>query len=344
MIKNAILNFLIFIFSRTSLKRKVLLSMLGFLTIYSLPAESINNKQNLVTYTYVVGYGTQTIYSCIANPSLGKLTCKDSGFLHDLNPLYIAINPDGTNAYIGTTTNVIGQCHIVLTTGLFSDCKYTIIQKNATKGVQGITINNSGTYAYFSAIGSSIDSPTVIYKCKINPTTGELSDCQDSGALLTNARQIMFDKADAYAYITTYTNSISQCQVNSATGVLSNCKDSGATGIKNPVSIYSNSQGTFAYIGTFSDIYLCAIKASNQGGGLYDCKYAGGPSSNGGPILGIALMNTDSYLYFSNYFIYGSLTECTVNSSTGLLSNCGTVVGPNFNRPAGVALHTYSNK
>jgi hypothetical protein len=121
-----------------------------------------------------------------------------------------------------------------------------------------------------------------VLKCSLNATTGATENCTTQQGTYQNPAGITVN--GNYAYITNYgANTIQQCTIGSD-GSLSSCADAGAAGLNGPTDIQF--KNNFAYI------------VNNLGSKT--------------------VLNSDGT---TNTWV-GSVSQCSVDASTGVLSNC----------------------
>ncbi len=167
---------IIFVVSQNKIRRCNINADTGLLSSCA-DAGTFNQPVNLAfnaagTRVYVTELVLRTVVRCDVDVATGAFSnCSNTGATGLLNPTDIAINNNGTHAYITTGNNIVFRCDVDPATGTFSNC-------GATGGSyqfgfsQGIVLNPMGTRAYIAG-GLS----RVVNFCNINPSTGELSGC-----------------------------------------------------------------------------------------------------------------------------------------------------------------------
>ena len=299
---------------------------------------------------YSTNQNTNSIEKCFINPTTSSLIdCVQFAMSTYVitSSSNIVLNSTNKSLYvIDNGTDKIYKCAVDSVTGNLTAC----VDSGAT-GLSGATLqqaifNANNTYAYVVSNDSGTDDG-IVYVCSMNPETGNISACTNSGANYTtlgNNRPVgmTLNKAGNYAYITTYTTTtaaslIYKCVVNSSTGQLSSCINSGATDTFFSTSIALNAAQTFAYITNSSvnenNITVCAINQAD--GQLTNC-YA----SLAGPFVyptTIALNSAQTIAYIVNWN-GNSISECSVVPSTGDLTNCVDSGATDLAKPEGIAL------
>ncbi len=191
--------------------------------------------------------------------------------------------------------------------------------------------------AYVSNFGTNN-----VQLCSINPNTGSLINCRDSGAgaVFNNPAVVAINPLGSRAYVSNFGGSVgtvvSLCSVNLTTGDLSACANSDGDGtavFDGPLGITLDSSLTRAYIPSINanTVALCNINPST--GQLINCANTGGTFAS--PIS--ATFNAlRSQVYISNTGD-GTISLCTVDFNNGNLTNCINSDGDGsavFNGPA----------
>lgn len=197
-----------------------------------------------------------------------------------------------------------------------------------------IAINSAGTYAYVTnKISSNVS------KCKISPTTGDLTICVDSGA--TGFTQPMgIAISGNYAYVSEFVgNKVYKCTIDATSGNFTSCVDSGALGLMNPVGIaFQNS--TTAYIAnngvSLQATSKCDINAIT--GQLENC-VPGASLVGVSKAFGIAIGGSAYSGYFVvNNLLSGSVSACGFGSSIAC-SAAYVPGGTDFVNPIDIAIY-----
>lgn len=273
---------------------------------------------------FVVNDNTTVSFCSIG--SSGSFACLQNSLV--THPHAIALNLNGTFAYVvSETDNKIYVCVVSNTNG-FSSCTQTATTTTFTTPIS-VAVNPADTFAY---IGDS----TGVYRCAIDNSTGALSACSKTDAGITSASGIAINPAGTVAYVVKASPAtVTFCTIDPSTGALFPCASTG-TGFAYtaPEGVAVNRAGTFAYIsdGGASVVY-CVVNPST--GALSSCT-ATTPSGSGFDFPeGIAINFSDSFAYVANF---GGNTVNYCSISSGNFSNC-TAVADNFTVPSGVAIN-----
>lgn len=195
--------------------------------------------------------------------------------------------------------------------------------------------------AYVSNFGDN-----AVKLCLINPDTGALINCRDSGAgaVFDDPAVVAINVAGSHAYVSNFGGSVgtvvSLCSVNLTTGDLSGCANSDGDGtavFNGPLGITLDSSLTRAYVPSINanTVDVCTITNTGK---LTNCANTGGAFVN--PIS--ATFNAlRSQVYISNTGD-GSISVCAVNFNTGDLTNCTNSDGDGSAVFSGPALISFS--
>lgn len=294
-----------------------------------------------LAFVYVTDRTNGSVTKCTVDSATGALMNCGMPATGFVNPTDIVIN--GNNAYIASFGgNTVHHCTIDAN-GDLSACTNA-----GVTGMNGPTdIAIQGTTAYIVNFGSN-----TISKCAIDATSGALSGCVDSGALGLNS-PIGLDIRNGFAYVTNVAdNSVSQCTIDGVTGNLAcaSNKKYNTLGLFSPYGITLN--GTSAYIisqgaaGTTtvpmmqSKVTRCTVDATTGDIDPLSCTTETGFSVPDA-------LPTDWYqtnrmvikgniAYLANRNI-NKVTQCTVNGTTGALSDCMNAASV-FNAATGIVM------
>lgn len=208
-------------------------------TTFDTPAGITFDTTGGTLYAYVTD-ASDNVYQCDVSttpgPTLGVIgSCVPTGSAFNM-PLSIAFNND--YAYVADNAiDMVLLCEVNSSTGILSEC----VDSGATSLSAPSTIifqaDTEGTPVIHAYITNTDVSDSVTY-CDVNPTTGVLSGCIDSGvgAYFDLPYGIVFQYfgMTPYAYVTNSNNtggglnhSVSQCTLNTD-GTFDSCVDSGA--------------------------------------------------------------------------------------------------------------------
>lgn len=192
-------------------------------------------------------------------------------------------------------------------------------------------------------------SANTVSLCSVNPSTGQLILCQDSGAgaVFSTPINISFNPARNRLYAGDFNNSagtsVQDCSVNTATGTLSGCANvdgDGSAVFSGPSFVAFSFTGNNAYVSNLASgiISLCLVNTST--GQFTGC--AGAGSGFSFPVeLNLSIRGTRAYV--GNDASSTTISLCTVDTTTGALTGCvnadgdGTAV---FAGPAFIAFNT----
>lgn len=195
------------------------------------------------------------IYRCpISNTGAISAACTDVGYQNILNgqtPVYIAINPTGTIAYLtnanGTTAPVVGYCKINASTGSFENC--ASLCNSSYCGSNGIVISPDNKWAYISGI--TYGKPS-IHACPIT-SSGAFGTClyAYSGATTNQLYGLAINETGTMLYATEIlganTISIYKCIISSP-GHISSCTTSVQDISASPISAVAlNPTASYVY-------------------------------------------------------------------------------------------------
>jgi hypothetical protein len=250
---------------------------------------------------YIQDESLDKIFKCELNALTEHVVnCVDSGAtgIAGATPQQFMFNQSNTKTYIAASVGPGGSPASVLicnknpNTGNIGACvdsgaNYTTL--NNTKPVY-VALNQSESLAYVVTYTTYPSGPGYVYKCSVNPNTGLLSQCTDSGVTNLNLPVSMtLNTAQTRAYITNSGDgfdNITICSINNSTGDLSDCYVSEAGPFDYPTTIIFNAAQTLAYIANWqgNSISTCAINQSTGDLGACVDSHASGlglPSTEG---------------------------------------------------------------
>jgi DNA-binding beta-propeller fold protein YncE len=184
--------------------------------------------------------------------------------------------------------------------------------------------------------------------CSVNPSTGQLILCQDSGAgaVFSTPINISFNPDKSRLYAGDFNNSagtsVQDCLVNSATGILSGCSNvdgDGSAVFSGPSFVAFSFTGSNAYVSNLASgiISLCLVNTTTG-------KFTGCASTGSGfsfPVeLNLSIRGTRAYV--GNDAISTTVSLCTVDTTTGALTGCANADGDGtavFAGPAFIAFN-----
>ena len=298
-------------------------------------------------FAYVVNYTGFSVSLCPIDSSTGELgTCTvnsvDPTFLA---PMGIALNPEGTLAYVTTTPyngggpNSVSVCPIN-SDGSLGQCT---LSPAYFKAPWSLTFNATGSMAYV-ANGFSSPAFNTISTCSINTSNGEFISCNDfSDPSFNVPAGVILNKTGTRAYITNTGvigngTTVSLCPVNTLSGSLSTCQEMTDPTFHGPSGITFNNNETLAYVTNYqvqlgTTISRCPIKKVN--GQFKPCTTLTSPSFSG-PI-GIKLNKAGTLAYITENKT-NRVTVCSIVSG-GSFGTCtdSTAATPLFS-PIGITL------
>lgn len=201
-----------------------------------------------------------------------------------------------------------------------------------TKEVEATPSNTTAfTNAYIAGANAGDAS---IAHCKINPTSGSLTNCVSTDSSNLNSPSgLAFNKAKTLLYVTNPgTGTVSYCSLN-ASGDISSC-NTATSGLSAPIGIALNPAGTIFYIvdKITTQVQACTIAGNNT----LSC------SDSGATLLqspaGITLNSSGTKAYITNTNpSYNNTVQCNVSGTT--LSGC-QVAGSGNQTPYGLAFNS----
>jgi 6-phosphogluconolactonase (cycloisomerase 2 family) len=317
-----------------------------------------NNVVKTPQFAYIGNNAVSQIVQCVVNTNGSFGTCApieapdNSG--HDLfnwngssaegmYPATVAFNPAGTIAYIATSNHTVIQCNVNATTGLFSNC--TVPYSYPSLYLQGISVNEGGTYAYISPV----DNPTQIIVCAIDGGNLNGSSCTLTTANAFNyPTNVLFNSTGNYAYVGQGydVTEIFLCEVG-MTGDLSSCSAQPVSGaVAGPSGLAFNADKSIMYVANnyYSSHSIAPLSKCTVTGQSLSCTSAIVDSS--ASVIDvperIVVNSAGEFVYLTDYNA-NSIIGCRINASSGALSNCTTVASnPTpyslFYQPVGITL------
>ena len=183
------------------------------------------------------------------------------------------------------------------------------------------------------------DTEDKVVRCDVNPTTGNFSNCVDTGGTgFSDPEGITLNATGTIAFVGDFLdNTVSRCDVNPTTGDFSNCANTGGTGFDAPIGIQLNVSDTLAYIVNRRNNTVSRCDVNPTTGAFSNCANTGGTGFFGP--ADIQLNSSDTLAYIVNAF-GGSVSRCDVNPTTGAFSNCADTGGTGFDNPRGIELNS----
>lgn len=221
-------------------------------------------------HAYFANYfGGVTVCTIENTGQLSSCRTTGSGFRNSVSITLINLsdNPSAAFAYVVNQSNSISKCNVAAD-GTLSNCQAT----GNFFDPSDITFNALNTYAYVTDASLS-----KVLVCTVDPTTGELSACQDAGGNGFNFPfGITIDKTNANAYIVNRRNSsVLQCTINPDDGTFSSCQLTGS-GFSDPtdialINLSNNPSTAFVYVTNQQNntVSKCSIAAD---GALGHCQ------------------------------------------------------------------------
>lgn len=195
----------------------------GFIGANSNPPNNPNLAFALnPTETFAYGATTQfVIDKSQINPTNGLLSSGVNSGAYNINtPQGLAINPDGTKAYISLNGLGITLCTIN-NDGSFSSCAPI----GGAFNPYGLSFNAKGTVLYIAQAGSG-----PVMKCDVDQTTGLLTCTSISYPVDSNEPvSVSLLTQDTFAYVANFSsNTVDLCSVQAGTNLLISCHATGA--------------------------------------------------------------------------------------------------------------------
>ncbi|KTD52895.1 hypothetical protein [Legionella quateirensis] len=184
-------------------------------------------------YVYVTNSNSTTVTYCTLSDSNIPGACQQTGSGFS-QPLFIAVNPSGTYAYItdniyGTYGGAVSSCQIN-SNGSLSNCIANL--NSALREPVSIAINPANPLiAYVTSSAANI-----IAACSLSSANGTILTCNEMLTGIQNPWSIAVNTTGTFAYVTSFVNnSVYYCALNS-NGGFGDCKKTG-TGFNYPNGI-----------------------------------------------------------------------------------------------------------
>lgn len=182
--------------------------------------------------------------------------------------------------------------------------------------------------------------------CSVDIDSGNFSKCYTTGTdtngvdVFQAPQWLALSSSQQQAYVSDSGHTpgiVWLCNVNTGTGALTGCQNSQANNFASPAGIVINAKGTQAYIADSQNntVVVCNVNALT--GILSGCTDSGVGNYFQTP-ASITLNPANTFAYIANTKSgSGSVSWCSVNPSSGYLSNC-TSLGAPFVQPVGIVL------
>jgi 6-phosphogluconolactonase (cycloisomerase 2 family) len=286
---------------------------------------------------YIANFGSNTISICPLNNngSLNVGACVQQSGSYLLNPSDVLIHPQLQVAYIANQSLLgLATCSVNLD-GTFGACSTTRAGGNFDNIID-LAFNKAKTYLYVA--GTS----TKIYICPINGD-GSLGTCTIStgNGTFRTVQGIALNSSGTFAYISSAgNNTISVCPINtdSTFGTCTVFSDP-TLGFNQGVSFNANE--TYAYIpngDSRSTVSICPVNQAT--GTLSACTSTNGNGtfSMSGFAGNLSMGSTQNIGYIPND-TSNTISLCTINQTTGALSNCTAVSSSGFNTSCSIGFY-----
>lgn len=280
------------------------------------------------TYAYIgTDFGQ---FVCDINPTTGKLNgCQDSGLLalgtaigahFQYSVLATLLVSSQTYAYVPNYNNgIVYQCVIDPETGVLNSCVDTGV--GGLNGPLAIAINQASNGNTFVYIRESNDD---VVACPLDTVTGQLSTCLPPLVAVSAESSMAFYTigGNTYLYLPSGSTTMERCTMT-ASGSVTNCQAQTITGLASSDSIAVatiNNQG-YAYIADPGNTHILQCTISVVDGSLTNCVPVIQPYS----VYSLASfsINNQSFLYLNSSDYYYSALACQLNSSSGIVQDCG---------------------
>lgn len=187
------------------------------------------------------------------------------------------------------------------------------VDTGATGLVRPIAVAIKGTWAY---IADADTTGGYVMLCTVNPATGAMSSCAQTGPSPIGPYYILIKDDKAYVSDSTG-DKVLLCTINNADGTLS-CVDSGVTGLNNPRQLATTGSLFWIADQVNDRVLVCSIDAGT--GMLGGCQPADSELQPGQP-AGL-LLGAPTRMYIGQINAE-QVSLCDVDPATGMLSNCG---------------------
>lgn len=236
------------------------------------------------TALFVANSNTNTISICnIIQDGLGTIgTCTTSTGNGTFNyPVGDALNPAGTYLYVannGTTPPFVSICPIINNNGSYSLGTCTTALGNGTFGtgfgLQGVTFNADGTFAYFPA-------DSWVSMCPVQQAGAAIGTCTKlTDPTFINPQGVSFNSSGTYAYVGNFlsfphihSGTVSICPVlQNGSGTFGPCTSSNGNGtfdffFNDEIGLWMSSPTNIGYIPNNGNntISICPINMTTFG-------------------------------------------------------------------------------
>jgi len=299
---------------------------------------TLNVGINLPYFAFVSLFQNNVLSRCDVDPDTGSLiNCVNPGGSGFLAPQRILVNSQQNRAYITNAgsngAGTIIRCDVSSITGNLGSC-------NTTGGFLrpfGIALTPNSVATHMLVANFTFGSGGGIRLCDIDPSTGNVGSCSDTGSGLSRPRGMAINPAHTLTYLsdngTSSTNgTIHRCSLNATSGELTGCTNAGGSGFSFPSALAFNVGGTRIYIanGGTDSIRRCDVDLTT--GELSNCSNTG--ASGFLSAQSIILNATKTRAYIARSF---GVTRCDVDPATGAFSNCAAT-GARYTSPQDVEL------
>lgn len=228
----------------------------------------------------------------------------------------------GSSSFACTSVTSGNGCQLALNFSPTAAVSGTLQIAYSYQSNAGVSKTGSASIAYTATVPRAyISDPN--YRpllCAIN-SDGTLNNCQFMTSAGYYANDLVF--SGNYAYLSVYSGGVQSngdiaiCPVGSD-GTLANCTE-GGTNINQPTQVFARDNLLYVVNGGGSSaVTVCTIAPSD--GSLSNCTLTG-PSV---AAQSITLVGNNAYVGAGSVSQSGSIYACSVDSTTGLLSNCAT--------------------
>jgi hypothetical protein len=257
-------------------------------------------------------------------------------------PVGVALNADRTKLYVANISyneldydgdGSISICPLEGGGDSFTDCTKKL--DDTFRTVTSIMLNEDNTYAYITSAGSPGQSYTdaSVFICPLDEDGSFDGDCVASSGSGTfrNPRSSVIDPDGKLRVVNAYNNTISLCDLSDDQSTIVSCTTITNVTFNNVQGIGYNNAGTFFYIPNVDADQIsicndneCIVQPNGQEN---DPEFSFSDGYDGYKV-GVFMSSANGKGYITNSG-NGTVSVCTINATTGLLSDCAnTYVTP----------------
>jgi Bacterial Ig-like domain (group 2) len=231
-----------------------------------------------------------------------------------------------TSAFDALNQPAISYCKLNPASGTTTGCAVANSTTDGLRSPNNAVVNNNSSILFAT---SSLNLQ--VMGCAITNNAGTISistNCTTTN-VANEAYGITLDQANTHAYLSYInSNTVQGCTIS---GSSLSCGTAVSSGGGTPEGIALNPANTMLYVATTGGIFQCPITSPGVIGTCVSTPGGSNPSA-------VAITPNGQFAFIGNgrsFTTQGTVTSCSVNSTTGAFSNCNTVI-QNFEFTAGV--------